>query len=76
MTARRELPAGVDAVEYESAGWLRMRRGPFEVVCNFADAPLRLPCAGARRLAFASDDRARVKNGAVELPSLSGALLR
>jgi maltooligosyltrehalose trehalohydrolase len=77
LTARRELPVGVDAVEHdESARWLRMRRGPFEVVCNFADAPLRLPCAGARRLAFASDDRARVENGVVELPSLSGALLR
>ena len=31
-----------------TARWLRVRRGGFEIVCNFADEPRRVPCAAAR----------------------------
>ena len=76
LTLRRRLPAG-DAGEIafdERARWLRVRRGPFELVCNFASRVQRVPCHGTRvRLVAAGEPQ--VAGGGIELASLSGALI-
>ena len=49
IAVRGEIPPG-DAEEItfdEEARWLRVRRGEFELVCNFSQASLRVPCARA-----------------------------
>ena len=77
LEVRRELPLGdVDAISFdESERWLRVRRGRFELVCNFAAETRRLPCtAGSIRLA--TDERATLADGRLELPALSGALIQ
>ncbi len=39
IAARRELTGELDAVEFDEPGrWLRLRRGPHEMICNFARA--------------------------------------
>ena len=68
LAVRRELPAGdVDELEWdEEARWLRVRRGPFELVCNFSHhESLQLPCgAGSRiRIATAADARLSAEGG-------------
>jgi maltooligosyltrehalose trehalohydrolase len=75
--ARRELPAGdVDTIEFdEEARWLRVRRGAFELICNFGSASLRLPCGGDR-VRIATEDDTSVRDGQIELAPLSGALIR
>jgi maltooligosyltrehalose trehalohydrolase len=48
LDARREMPRGdADAIEFdEDARWLRMQRGPFELVCNFSDVESQIPVTG------------------------------
>jgi maltooligosyltrehalose trehalohydrolase len=48
LAVRRELPRGEpDEVEFEeSARWLRVRRGRFELVANFGSEPLALSAGG------------------------------
>jgi maltooligosyltrehalose trehalohydrolase len=75
LAARRELPKhDADSIEFdEDAKWLRVGRGPFELVCNFADAPARIPVRATDvRIAAPS---ARIEDGAVVLDPLAGALL-
>lgn len=76
LEARRELPAGeATTVEFDEAlGWLRVRRGPFEIVANFSSERRRLPCAGNIRVA--TEEEIAVRDGQLELVPLSGALLR
>jgi maltooligosyltrehalose trehalohydrolase len=76
LAARRNLPGGgADEIEFdERARWLRVRRGPYELVSNFAKEPRRVPCAGGR-FVLATDQQARVDDGHVTLPPLSGALI-
>jgi maltooligosyltrehalose trehalohydrolase len=76
LEARRDLPAGeVTAVEFDVAlKWLRVKRGPFELVANFSDERRRLPCEGSLRLA--TEEAVAVWDGHVELLPRSGALLR
>jgi maltooligosyltrehalose trehalohydrolase len=66
LAARRALPhADVDEVTFdEDARWLRVRRGEFELVCNFSawDA-LRLPCR-ARAIRVATSPEVRLEAGA------------
>ncbi len=58
----------------EEKRWLRVRRGAFELVCNFGDQPVRLSCQGdCVRVATTED--ANVLGDWVELPPLSGALI-
>jgi maltooligosyltrehalose trehalohydrolase len=61
LAARRELPHGdVGEVTFdEDARWLRVRRGEFELVCNFsAVEALHLPCrASAIRVATSPEVR-------------------
>src|SRR5204863_6990851 len=76
LSARRELPPGdADAIDFdEDAGWLRVRRGDSEIVCNFADRAARVPCHGGR--VAIGTHAGRVENGAIELEPLAGALIR
>jgi maltooligosyltrehalose trehalohydrolase len=61
LALRRELPVGdVDEIEVvEDEPWLRVRRGRFELVCNFsASESLQLRCeASAIRLATSAEVR-------------------
>ncbi|HSD77247.1 MAG TPA: DUF3459 domain-containing protein, partial [Solirubrobacteraceae bacterium] len=79
LRVRRELPRGdVDAVRFEDdeAGrWLLVRRGPFELACNFAATPARVPVSGGE-LVLATHADAAVAGGHAALPPLAGAFLR
>jgi maltooligosyltrehalose trehalohydrolase len=78
LAVRRELPVGdVDEVEFvEEERWLRVRRGAFELVCNFsATSPLALRCRpSAIRVGTASEVRLSPQ-AELHLPPLAGALL-
>jgi maltooligosyltrehalose trehalohydrolase len=77
LVARRRIPAGSEAKEIafdEEERWLRVRRGGFDIVCNFASEPRRVPCAGSTvEVATAG---AELANGYAVLDPLSGALIR
>jgi maltooligosyltrehalose trehalohydrolase len=78
LAMRRELPAGADAdaIDFdEKARWLRVRRGEFLLVCNFAREQARVPAGDALRVELATHE-ARLDGGAVVLGAQSGALLR
>jgi maltooligosyltrehalose trehalohydrolase len=78
LTARRRLPRGpVDDIAYdEAARWLRVRRGTFTMIMNFADDEQALPSGGARELLLATHDGAELRlDGTLVLPPLAGALL-
>jgi maltooligosyltrehalose trehalohydrolase len=77
LEVRGELPTGdVDAISFdESERWLRVRRGRFELACNFRAGVVQLPC-DAQRIRIATSDRTRLADGVLELAPLSGALLR
>ncbi len=77
VALRRELPIGdLDTIDFdESEQWLRLRRGPFELICNFAAHHVRLPCE-RERLLIVTDDETRLQDGWIELPELSGAVTR
>ncbi len=76
LVARRRLPAGdADSIEFdESSRWLRVRRGSFELMCNFGSGPLSLPTGGDLVLATHGD--ARIADGNAELPAMAGALIQ
>ncbi len=77
LRARRLLPRGpVDDVRSdERARWLRVVRGQYELVMNFAEAEQTVAVA-ARRLVVATHEGAALRDaGAVVLPPLSGALV-
>jgi maltooligosyltrehalose trehalohydrolase len=76
LSIRRELPAGdADEISFdESERWLRVRRGAFELACNFADRSRELPSA-AVRVRLATSEDTRLQSGALHLAPLSGALL-
>jgi maltooligosyltrehalose trehalohydrolase len=79
LALRRELPArDVDDVRFgddEDGRWLRVRRGPFEMACNFGGLPARVEVEG-RELVLATGGGVRLRDGHAELPPLSGALVR
>ena len=76
LRVRRELPAGdVDEIAFDEAGrWLRVRRGAYEIVCNFAACDLVIPGPEAT-LRLATAEGCRLHGGSVHVPPLSGALL-
>jgi maltooligosyltrehalose trehalohydrolase len=76
LSARGALPPGdADAIEFdEEARWLRVRRGAFEVVCNFSSERRHVPCAGGS-VALATHGSPTVADGRVELEPMSGALI-
>jgi maltooligosyltrehalose trehalohydrolase len=74
LRARRALPRGVDSVEFsEDAGWLRVRRGAYELACNFAAGARTVP-VGGRTVALATHS-AKLGHGGVRLPARAGALI-
>ena len=77
IEVRRELPPGdADTIEFdEELRWLRVRRGGFEMLCNFGRNAARLRCEGDR-VEIGTDERVNCTKGYVELPPLSGALIR
>jgi maltooligosyltrehalose trehalohydrolase len=77
IVERRRLPPGdADAIEFdEELRWLRMQRGPFEILCNFAHEPRRVPCEGTS-VQLSTHEPPQPLHGFAELPPLSGALVR
>jgi maltooligosyltrehalose trehalohydrolase len=57
-----------------NAGWLRLRRGKYFVVCNFADTEQRLT-AQYQRVRLASNPAAGIANGWLMLPPHAVAVL-
>jgi maltooligosyltrehalose trehalohydrolase len=76
LAVRRELPFGdVDEITFDEPDrWLRVRRGWFELVCNFSKDAVHLPCE-AERIRLATSDLAELSEQTLHLPALSGALL-
>jgi maltooligosyltrehalose trehalohydrolase len=76
LAARRRLPPGdADEIAFEEdSRWLRVRRGPFELVCNFADGPARVPCSDGE-VELATHGEPKVRDGQVELEAFAGALI-
>jgi maltooligosyltrehalose trehalohydrolase len=78
LAARRRLPAGdADEISFdEDAGWLLVRRGAFELACNFsASAPVVVPSSGTAVELATHADGAVVRDGGVGLEPLAGALI-
>jgi maltooligosyltrehalose trehalohydrolase len=77
LAVRRQLPPGdAEAIEFdERARWLRLRRGAFELVCNFGVGAVEVPCEGTV-VELATEAKAQVAEGFVKLPAMSGALIR
>jgi maltooligosyltrehalose trehalohydrolase len=74
LRARRALPPGVDTIEFsEDDGWLRVRRGAYELACNFAAGARTVPVIG-RELRLATH-KAVLASGGVRLPARAGALI-
>ncbi len=78
LEIRRELPAGdADEIAFdEAARWLRVRRGPFELLANFGAAAVDLDVSEGAEPALVTHPVARVDAGRLTLPPLGGALLR
>jgi maltooligosyltrehalose trehalohydrolase len=76
LSARRELPKGdADAIEFdEDARWLRVLRGPFELVCNFSERESSVPVSGTE--VVVGPHAGRIDDGRIRLEALAGALLR
>src|SRR3954463_592709 len=76
LDARRELPkSDADAIEFdEDAKWLRVARGPFELVCNFAQDESQVPVDGTE--VVVGSHSGRIEDGKIRLEPLAGALLR
>ncbi|HEY3725945.1 MAG TPA: malto-oligosyltrehalose trehalohydrolase [Solirubrobacteraceae bacterium] len=77
IAARSRLPGGdADRIDFdEDARWLRVRRGAFELVCNFSSQALELACE-AEQLELATGAEADLAAGYLRLPPMSGALIR
>ena len=76
LEARRKLPPG-DAEEIafdEDSRWLRVRRGRFQLVCNFAEHPSRVPCSDGE-VELATHGEPHIRDGHVELEPFAGALI-
>ena len=78
LATRRSLPRGdADEIAFdEEQGWLLVRRGEFELICNFAAEPRRVPCAGVTVELSTAAPEPPIRDGHVELGPLSGVLLR
>jgi maltooligosyltrehalose trehalohydrolase len=81
VQVRRELPHGdAEAIEFdEDARWLRVLRGPFELVCNFSGAQSLVPVTRGEIVVGsgdASDPIPVIEDGKIGLEPLAGALLR
>lgn len=59
----------------DAGGWLRVRRGPAEIVANLGAAVLDLAVDAAARVTLASDAAVRCSGGSLRLPPDSVAVL-
>jgi maltooligosyltrehalose trehalohydrolase len=77
LRVRRELPRGdAGAIEFdEHAGWLRVSRGPFTLLTNFARTPVHVPVEGTVETVLTTH-HTTLEPGFVILPPVSGALVR
>ncbi len=77
LRMRGELPGGdTDAIDYDEAErWLRVRRGAFEMICNFASERRRVPCQGTS-VVLCTHDSPDLTGSEIELDALAGALIR
>jgi maltooligosyltrehalose trehalohydrolase len=77
LRVRRELPQGdADEIESDEAErWLRVRRGSFEILCNFASERRRVPCRGTS-VVLGTHGQPPISEGEIELEPLAGALVR
>jgi maltooligosyltrehalose trehalohydrolase len=85
IQARRRIgPAQAQDIAFdETARWLRLRRGGYELVCNFGSGPLELAYdgttgrLGARRgrVELATHPDTLLRDGSLTLPPMSGALI-
>jgi hypothetical protein len=78
LDARRDLPAGdADAIDHdEAARWLRVRRGPYELIANFADEERHVPTAGTDIIVATHETTTTLARGLLGLPAKAGALVR
>jgi maltooligosyltrehalose trehalohydrolase len=75
LRLRRGLPRESGDVAWdEEARWLRVERGPCELVANFGPAEAAVPARG-REVVLATHE-ARVEDGSVRLAALGGAVVR
>src|SRR3954471_14364413 len=76
LAARRRLPPGdADEIAFdEDSRWLRVRRGAFQLVCNFLDRPSRVPCSDGG-IELATHGEPRISDGYIELEPCAGALI-
>jgi len=73
---RDESAAEAETIEFdERERWLRVRRGAFELICNFGAGALDLACDGAV-IELATDDEMHLSSGSLKLPPVSGAMIR
>jgi maltooligosyltrehalose trehalohydrolase len=77
IQARHRIgPSEAEAIESdETALWLRLRRGGYELLGNFGSGPLELACGGDV-VELATHTDARLQDGYLKLPPMSGALIR
>jgi maltooligosyltrehalose trehalohydrolase len=76
---RHELPPGEAVIAFdEGARWLRVGRGPFTLIANFANEPREVPVdVPFTALAIATHpDATSLASGTISLPALAGAVLR
>jgi maltooligosyltrehalose trehalohydrolase len=78
IRARRAIPAGdADEIRFDEVErWLLVRRGEFEIVCNFdRERAVEIPVTGTT-IELATDRDAEISGGSTRLAPMSGALIR
>ncbi|HEY2318260.1 MAG TPA: malto-oligosyltrehalose trehalohydrolase [Solirubrobacteraceae bacterium] len=77
IQARKQLPRGTPReIEYdEQFRWLVVRRGSYELACNFGTGPVTIPCQGETVQLSAGGD-AHLSGGSLKLPAMAGALIQ
>ena len=72
----RSLHGPVTGIEYdEPDGWLRVVRGPHELVANFSGERRLVPCTGDQ-VVVATHEGLTATDEGIELEPMSGALIR
>jgi maltooligosyltrehalose trehalohydrolase len=78
IRARRAIPAGdADEIRFDEVErWLLVRRGEFEIVCNFdRERAVEIPVTGTT-IELATDLDTDISGGSTRLAPMSGALIR
>jgi maltooligosyltrehalose trehalohydrolase len=78
IQARGSLPpGGADEIRFDEIDrWLLVRRGAFEIICNFdRERTLEFPVIGTT-IQLATEPKVQISGGSTTLPPMSGALVR